>query len=147
MSRLTRILLLVGVLVLSSRLLVQADELFPHPPRATHDAPNRAEARPVRPHRPMGQRASAISFSQLQLTPPPNALAPLPERLIVGPTALALHRGPAPEYDVLARIPQGTELPVRSVLASGRWLEVEWQGQRGWVQAEQVRTMVLSPTP
>lgn len=144
MSRLIRVLLLAGVLVISSGLMVRADEVRSNSPEVTLPDPRPL---PAPPHRSTGQRASAISFSQLQLTPPPNAPAPLPERLVVHRAALRLHRDPLPESEVLGRIPQGTELPVRSVLADGRWLEVEWAGQRGWVQAGQVRTLVLSPTP
>jgi uncharacterized protein YgiM (DUF1202 family) len=58
--------------------------------------------------------------------------------VVVHTTALNLRDGPDPSFRAIGKIPQGSLLLVHDSLADGSWLDVEWQGIRGWVYAEYV---------
>lgn len=61
-----------------------------------------------------------------------GTLAPPDTVQIAGPS-LSLYEGPSAAFPVVASVPQGEILPVRAALAGGEWLEVEWEGRRGWL--------------
>src|SRR5947209_3490973 len=50
-------------------------------------------------------------------------------------TSVSLKAGPGPGFPVVDRIPAGARVNVHGCISGGRWCDVSWDGERGWVSA------------
>ncbi|MBA3534151.1 MAG: hypothetical protein H0T73_19695 [Ardenticatenales bacterium] len=123
-----RFTLLLFLLFGSRTLGVQADTISP-PAVLVEEVPDQ------------GSLVSHITTLQLDSAgqvPTNDWLLSVPSSIVTPPVALHLYAGPAATFPTGNSIPEATKLQVRSILADGSWVEVEGNGQRGWVPAESV---------
>ncbi|MGH2545216.1 MAG: hypothetical protein ACRDIB_20690 [Ardenticatenaceae bacterium] len=87
------------------------------------------------PRAPLSERAAEIYLMNGAMTPAIElSLPPAARYAVATDRSIPLYRAPIVEsaYDIL--IPTGSYLDARAILASGEWLQVEWEGHIGWVE-------------
>jgi uncharacterized protein YgiM (DUF1202 family) len=76
-----------------------------------------------------------------------DATAPRRQGLLQADTPVNVRSGPGVSYRVLGQLKSGQMVPVVDVNETGSWLQIDFKGRDGWVNADTVIVAGGDPTP